>query len=207
MSTIEQIRRIHAEEQRLQPRPVVATDIPISFEVMNTEWLTNVLCQDAPGAKVTSVKLGPVDNGSSNRRKIEVTYNDVGQRAGLTTKLFCKASHEIANRVTLGLSGSLLGETTFYNKVRPLIDVVAPEGVFATYDPDSFNSILMLKDISAEVESFCNYDTPMNQARVESQMELLAKVHARFLESAELKKIGRAVQQECRDRSRMPSSA
>jgi len=183
------IERIHAlhREEHLRNEPLVsASDLPLSYEAINTEWLTNVLCRDIPGAKVDAFDLGAVDNGSSNRRKIAVRYNDSGRRAGLPAKLFCKATHEIPNRVGLGVPGAILCEQTFFHKVRPLLDIEAPEAVFGHYDPESFNSILMMKDISDSVDSFCDYDTPMSRPRVDSQMELLAKLHGRFLDGPEL---------------------
>jgi len=186
MNIVEKIRKLHEDQHRRNAPPVSASDIPLSFEAMSPQWLSKVLCKDVPGAQVMSRQLGPVDNGSSNRRKLQVTYNDAGQQAGLPSKLFCKASHDIANRVTLGVSGSLLGETTFYNEVRPILDIEAPVSVFANYDDESFNSILMLKDISDDVESFCSHETPMSKQRVESQMDVLATMHSRFLQSPEL---------------------
>lgn len=182
----EQIQSYYDEEQKNKPVPIEETDLPYCYEAITPEWLTKVLCKNVPGARVESLQLGPKDTGSSNRRKISITYNDTGKAAGLQEKVFCKSSHELLNRMLLGTSGALVCETTFYNEIQPLVDIESPRALFARYDPRSFNSLIILEDVSDKVESFCTHETPMNQARVESQMEELAKMHARFLGAPEL---------------------
>lgn len=185
----DQIRALYHEEQKTKPIPVNESDLPISYEAITPEWLTKILCKSVPGAKVESLELGPPDSGSSNRRKIAVHYNEAGCNAGLPEKLFCKSSHELDNRLLLGVSGALVCETTFYNDVQPLVDIETPKCLFAKYDPRSFNSLIILEDVSDQVETFCTHETPMNKARLESQVEELAKLHSCFLEAPELNTI------------------
>ena len=180
---IQRIHDLHREEHRHKRRPVVASDLPISYEAITTEWLTSVLCPEVPQARVESMSLGPVDNGSSNRRKIAVSYNEAGRAAGLPTRLFCKATHEVPNRIGLGIPGAILCEQTFFRHVRPRLDIEAPVAVHGHYDPESFNSILIMKDISDQVESFCDHRTPMSRKRLEGQMALLATMHGQYHES------------------------
>lgn len=130
-----------------------------------------------PGAKVEAHILGPIDNGSSNRRKIGVTYNDAGKAAGLPDRLFCKAAHDLPNRMLLGIGGAAEHETAFFNHIRPHLDIEAPEGIFCTYDPESFNTMSILKDISHLVTEFCDHKTVIDRHRAESQVRLLAKMH------------------------------
>ena len=186
---IDKIRLLYDEEKKGTAIPTKSTDLPVSFEVITPQWLTSVLCKKIPGAKVESVTLGEPDNGTYNRRKITVQYNAIGEAQRLPTKLFCKATHELQNRIVMGVSGALVCETIFYNDVRPLVDIEAPIGLFGNYDPESCNSILIMEDLSDQVESFCSHETPMNRRRLESQMELLASLHSRFLESPELSTI------------------
>lgn len=154
-----------------------ADELPISFESITDEWLTAVLCAHVPGAKVVRHTLGGPDNGSSNRRKIYVDYNQAGEDAGLPKALFCKATHELANRIVLGVSGGARGEVNFYNQIRPMLDIEAPTSYFAKLDDESFNSIIMLGDLSDEAQEFCNHHTNMTEARAASQMRLLGKLH------------------------------
>ena len=53
-------------------------------------------------------------------------YDDAGRAAGLPPSVFCKATHDLLTRVFLGSTGSIVSETTFYNRVRPLLAIEAP---------------------------------------------------------------------------------
>src|SRR5262249_41992552 len=108
---------------------------------------------------------------------IEVEYNNTGNSAGLPRALFCKASHELANRIVLGVSGGAFTEVHFYNKIRPHLEIEVPRGFYARYDPVSFNSMIMLSDLTSTVTEFCNHKTVMTLERVASQMRLLGKMH------------------------------
>lgn len=124
-----------------------------------------------------SLKLGPQDNGSSNRRKIEVHYNAAGEAARLPRALFCKATHGLLNRLALGIAGAAEAEVIFYKRIRHLLPVNAPACYHADFDPESMNSIVMLDDISQTVTEFCTHTTLMDRARAESQMRLLGTLH------------------------------
>jgi thiamine kinase-like enzyme len=176
---VEKIKRIYEWEQANPEEAARESRFPLSYEAVTPEWLTGTLCRNHPGAEVKSLTLGPPDNGSSNRRKMHLEYNQAGRDAGLPEKIFCKASHDLVNRVVL-CTGALEGETFFYNNLAPMVDIEVPKCWFADYDRESFNSMIIMEDITDKVESFCTHETPMNMARAKSQVEQLAKFHAYF---------------------------
>jgi hypothetical protein len=177
----ERIRQIYAREQVEKPVARQFGDIPVSYESITPEWMTAILCRDTPRAQVTEVRLGDPDSGTSNRRRIYVEYNDAGQAAGLPPSVFCKATQDLANRILLSTAGTK-SEVRFFNEIRPTLDIDAPEAIFAAYDPESWASIIVLKDLAGQVE-FCSHKTEMDEALARSQMDLLAKVHGEFHES------------------------
>ena len=79
--------------------------------------------------------------------------------------------------MVLGISGGSYVETTFYGHIRPLLDIEAPRSYYARFDPETFNSLIILGDISDEVTEFCSHNTPMPRTRAESEMRLLASLH------------------------------
>jgi hypothetical protein len=176
VARIEAAYRREAEHNR---EAVAAQDLPLSFESITSRWLTAVLCPRAPGAEVLSHRLGQTDNGSSNRRRIALTYNDAGRAAGLPEWVFCKATHGLTNRIILGVSGGARSEALFYNGVRRLLAIEAPIGYFAACDPETFNSMVMLADLTGKAQAFCDHKTVMTRKRVESQLRLLATLHGR----------------------------
>lgn len=177
---IEQIKRVYTEERANPQIPSRADTLPLSFEDISCAWLTDALCRAVPGAEVIGITLGAPDSGSSNRRKIRIDYNEIGTRAGLPRKVFCKASHDLVNRVLLACSGALDAEVSFYKKFSKLVAIEVPVCRYAHYDNNSYNSLIILDDLSDTVESFCSHETYINLAKARSQMALLAAFHARF---------------------------
>ncbi|MET0985771.1 MAG: aminoglycoside phosphotransferase family protein [Steroidobacteraceae bacterium] len=182
---VQRITELYERDQRSGAKATLPTDIPVSYEAMTPEWLTHVMCRNQPGAKVVGFSLSEIDNGSSNRRRVFLQYNAAGQAAGLPPSVFCKASHVLINRISLGLSGAARGEAMFYNNVRPLLDIDAPRAYLATYDPESFNSIVMLDDLAGQVE-FGAQDTVVTRERAESMVRLMASYHSSMFEHPEL---------------------
>ncbi len=181
----EQIDRAFAAEQANPSTPKTRDDIPQSYEVITAAWLTDVLCRSAAGAQVVGHRLGPPDEGTNNRRRIFMDYNEAGRAAGLPASVFCKSTQGLANRLMLGHSGGVICEVTFWNAARALLDIEAPTARFAAYDPVSFNSMVVLDDLG-EAATFCSHETPVDLAFVEQQVSLLAQLHGRFYEAPEI---------------------
>jgi hypothetical protein len=158
-------------------RPALtAADVPLSYDAVTDRWLTAALCASDPDARVLSHRFGTVDDGTTNRRRLTVEYNEWGQASRLTERIFCKASFGVSNRFSLGPVGALEAEVAFYNHVRPYLKIEATEGVFAVVN-EAYNSVIMLKDISDTVTEFCDHTTTMTRTRAESQMRTLAALH------------------------------
>ncbi|MET0657078.1 MAG: aminoglycoside phosphotransferase family protein [Steroidobacteraceae bacterium] len=178
-AVIDRIIRIYNEEEN-DPRPALTrSDIPQRWESVTTNWLTQVICTPSSAAEVTSFRFGPRDDGTSNRRRIHLTYNDAGNQIGLPATVFCKASIGLENRIALGTMGCSHAESTFYSKARPQLDIEAPRAYLANYDPESFAAIAVLEDLGGKVH-FCDEDTHFDHARAAGQVDTLAALHSRF---------------------------
>jgi hypothetical protein len=176
---LERIEQAYKYDQEHNAKPVTRRDeLPIAFKWITPEWLTDVLCRSHKGVRVTDFKLGEMDDGTSNRCKIEVNYN-TGDAGGLPRKLFCKAAHNLANRVVVAGIGCSDSESNFYTHIRPTLDIEAPVCYFAKVDPQTFNAMIVLKDLSDDVAGFCDHRTPVNKVEAESQLRLLARLHGK----------------------------
>lgn len=129
-------------------RTTRAGDVPRSPEEVNAEWLTAVLCEGAPGARVLSVVPRAWSNGTTTRAALEVTYNGAGAAAGLPRRLFAKCTTTVAQRLMLGLGGLIRGEPGFYTQIRPTLEIEAPIGYFGAVDPRSWRSIVVTEDVA-----------------------------------------------------------
>ena len=185
IADVEAVRRAYEEDSR-QVRPVThAGQVPSTYEAITPEWLTDVLCKDLPDARVIGLDLDTPDNGSSNRRRIFVTYNEAGQAAGLPARLFCKAAEALENRLVLGMSGTAQAEADFYNLVRPRLDIRSTRAVYAGFDPGTFAYIIVMPDMAGEV-TFCDERVALDWKGAVSLVSNLARLHGTFFESPEL---------------------
>lgn len=181
----DEIKRRFEAEQAKPITPRTRDDMPPTYESITDEWLTDVLARGVPGAQVVSHELGPEDNGTSNRRRIRVAWNEAGREAGLVEKIFCKGTQSLESRYMLGMNEGVQAEVNFYNVLYPEVGVIAPPPLFARYDPETLNSIVMLKDLADEV-SFNTMQTELTFEHCQSQMRLLAQLHSKYYESPEL---------------------
>lgn len=162
-----------------------AEQVPTSYKAITREWLDAVLCGNAPGAAVTDFRFDERDDGSSNRRRIFLHYNEAGQAAALPATVFWKAAETLENRIVLRVSNTARAEADFYNLVRPRIDFEAPRPRFARFDPHSFAYFIMMDDMAAQVH-FPDERTTLTRAQAESLVTTLSDLHARFYDSPEL---------------------
>ncbi|MEB3061937.1 phosphotransferase [[Mycobacterium] zoologicum] len=189
--TFDQIKKNYAEEVELGRNRTLSSgdQLPLSYEEITPTWLTAVLTSSGSGAQVLSHRLGPPDAGTSSRRRIYLTWNKTGTEEGLPASVFCKGTMSLQSRYILGMNGGVAAEPVFYNSVRPTLDVRAPQPLFARYDPETLNSVTVMHDLGEEV-TFCSHESEafeltLQQAR--SQLRLLAKLHAKYLDGPELK--------------------
>ncbi|WP_406230429.1 phosphotransferase [Nocardia sp. NBC_01009] len=164
-------------------RPLVnrVADVPVTGRELTTDWLTAVLCYEHPGAVVEAFDIGAKSSGTSTRWKLAVTYNEIGQVAGLPENLFAKTTADFKQRLTLDLAGILHGEPGFFKHLRPNLDIEAPRGYHSAVDSRSGRSISLLEDIvSTKGASFCTPGTPIGRAQIEDLLRTMATWHARY---------------------------
>jgi hypothetical protein len=82
----------------------------------------------------------------------------------------------------LGMNEGVQAEVNFYNVLQPRVDVISPPKLFARFDPETLNSIVILRDLAGEVD-FCTMQTELSYAHCQSQMRLLAALHSSYYES------------------------
>ena len=168
-ATIERLQ-IHLRREESMPPVATAEDIPVSVSDVNSQWLTAVLCDRTPGARVETVDVVGGSDGSTSRRALRLTYNDVGQTAGLPTKIFGKATPTLQNRLVCGLSGAIFTERDFYLKIRPGLDIEAPVAFHAAADPDSFRSVILFADMTDTGTVFTDPFYTIDRAKAEDMV-------------------------------------
>ena len=170
-----------AFERLVRPKARRRDDVPCSPNAITTEWLTAVLCDKVHGAVVTQVEIKPASAGTHERHRLVLTYNEEGRRACLPASLFTKSLPSVVTRMIGGFNGTARAEGRFYMQLRPQLEIEAPVGYHAAFDPNTFASILLLEDlVAAKSATFCNHKTYVTRAMAEDMIDLLAALHARF---------------------------
>ncbi len=182
---VERVTAIFEAEQAAGRKVLTAQEVPGTFEAISAEWLSDVICKDTPGAQVSGFTFGDRDDGTSNRRRIFLTYNDAGVAAGLPDSVFCKAAATLTSRFVLGSSGSARGEANFFNKARQHLDFPTPEPLYAGFDPESYAYFIMMRDMEGDVR-FPIETHVMTRTDAENMVDTLARLHSRFYEDPAL---------------------
>jgi hypothetical protein len=169
----------HAVAEKLRP-PIARTrdDVPISGRHVTTEWLTDVLCRDNPGARVVSFHNPGGSSGTSERVALCVEYNEAGTKAGLPTQLFTKATSSFGQRMLLGGAEVLEGEAIFYTELRKRSTVEAPHGYWGKIDPVTWRSIVVMEDIATtRGATFMEPTTGFTRDQIGDLVDGLARLH------------------------------
>ena len=183
--SIAEVSAIYDAEQAAGKKARTLADVPGTYEAITDEWLTAVVCRNAPGAAVTAHQVVDRSDGSSNRARIRLTYNDAGHKAGLPPTVFCKGVVTKKNRVLQAVCGGAKGEPDIFNLVRNVVNIETPVHLHAAYDPRSYAYIIVMQDMGG-ISDFCNEKSVISRAQAEKICNTLAKLHARYYESPDL---------------------
>jgi hypothetical protein len=179
-----------AYERITRPRPTTLDQVPPSPTALTIEWLTAALCSGTPGARVERFTLGRKDNGTSARRTLHVTYNAAGSDAGLPVHLFTKSSPTLLTRLVTTTANLLPAEHAFYSAIRPELDIEAPIGHYAAWDPKSNRSLFIIDDVT--MTRGAKTDTILTRhftnAQAADAVDLIAKLRATYWDRPNLQR-------------------
>ena len=166
----------------LDPPAVAADDVPWRPEAITPAWMTATLCRDVPGAEVLEVKLSEPSQGSTVRRSVEVRFNDVGEKAGLTNAFFAKATPSLVTRSLSGVAAR--AEFKFLHELRDQLDIEAPTLPYSASDKASGRSVQLFVDlVKTEGATFNRYTTKIERSHAEDAVDILGTLHGHFYDS------------------------
>ena len=157
-------------------------DVPTSPEALTVDWLTAHLCNRVPGARVERFEVTGRTDGTSSRRHLTIDYNADGRAAGLPERVFVKSTPTLLTRLVCGMNDLLASEANFYNRLRPGLDIEAPDSYTAVYDTTGCRSLFVLEDIAqTRGASFAGpAERYVDRAMAENMIDLMATYHARY---------------------------
>lgn len=118
---------------------------------------------------------------TSGRATIKVDYA-AGSGAGMPTQYVVKMAR-VLDEICAPFYAN---EVAFYSKLRPQLAIEAPRVFGCRYDPESLLFAIVLEDLSQSEATFPSVMTPVSVDQVRGLLDTLARLHARFWDSAEL---------------------
>jgi len=146
------------------------------------------MCSGHPGAQVVDFTVGAGSDGTTARRPLVVTYNDIGNAAGLPTALYTKSCPNLLTRFFCGLNALMITEGRFYLGIAPELSIETPRGYHAVWDKRSGRSLLILEDVvSTRGAKFADPTvTRILRSQADDMVDLMANYHAAFWGSPRL---------------------
>jgi aminoglycoside phosphotransferase (APT) family kinase protein len=134
---------------------------------------------------VTGLCIGSGSDGTTSRRALRIEYNEVGRQAALPTAVYSKSTPQFTSRALTMPAAALENEALFYDRIRPVVDVEAPQGYYLTFDTRSGRSMFLLEDVATTKGVTFGDPTKhyIDRARAESIVTSLATVHGTLWES------------------------
>jgi Ecdysteroid kinase-like family len=171
---------------------ITRIELPKNPEDLTPELLTALISRMHPGISVKSVDLteikgyGEQNVSTSARVKLTVAYGD-GTKASLPTQLVVKMSLDPSVAYCAQLHAIYANEVSFYNRLRPELDIEAPRGLGGYFDPATQRYALVLEDLSLKSAHFPSVMQDIGLDDVRKVLRTLARLHARYWQSPRFK--------------------
>jgi hypothetical protein len=153
---------------------------------VDADWLSRALGAAVPGARVLDVEDRGGTSGTTDRRRLRLTWNAAGLDAGLPIHVFLKAtSPSPRNRAMVAGLSMAVTEVRFYAQVRPALAEVAPKAYFG-WAGRGARFALVLEDLLESGANPIAPGDPVTVGHVRAVVEQLARLHAAYWESSRL---------------------
>ena len=161
------------------PKPRRVADV-------DAAWLTSILATRTAGARVLDVADRGGSSGTTDRRRIALTWNDAGVGAGLPAHLFVKATSPSArNRAMVAALRMAMTEVRFYEQVRPSLGDVAPRAYSARAGHGA-RFVLLLDDLIEQGAAPVAPGDDCTLSHARAVVDVLARLHAAYWRSPRL---------------------
>ncbi len=163
------------------------TGIPGTAADIDAQWMTDVLQEEFPGARVATIECLQRDAGTTDRARLGLAYEEKGHGNQPPASVFVKLSPADAKTRLFGnMFGLGENEVRFYREVASNLPVRMPLIYRATLHGRARRFVLVLEDLAARNVRF---NTVSDRATVEDARSVvteLARLHAAFWASPRL---------------------
>ncbi len=159
---------------------------PSSAAEVTADWLTAHVAESASAAVAQRISSLDGTTGTTDRRRLAVTWNEAGRAAGLPENLFVKSTPLSAkNRTMVAALGMAVNEARFYNQAATELGGVAPHAWYARAGVGARFLIVLDDIVAAGGRPYALADV-CDLVHAEGLIDAFAALHARFWESPRL---------------------
>ncbi len=152
---------------------------PTSLSGLTAGWLQTMLATHLRGARVSSVQLVDAAYGTATKVRLRVEFD--GAVDELPTSLIVKggfADHRVA------MSPLYAHEVRFYRDLQFRLGVPSPACLATIDDFAAPQHLVVLEDLTLRDVTFCRVETPLTYQNASAFLDVLARLHAAFWNSA-----------------------
>lgn len=160
-----------------------ALPLPVSIEEIDAAWLSRALATQFPGTVVRSARVDDVLWGTGTKVRVQLEYNEQGRAAGLPPSVIVKGGFSEHRQV---MERCYELEVRFYRDLLPQIGLNAPRALFAASDPARQQHLVIMEDMNLRNVRFCRVQDPLSYTQAAAHLDVLARLHAKWWDSAAL---------------------
>lgn len=162
--------------------------LPLTFEEINNQWLTEALRVRFPGVTVEHSEIVDVNRGTCTKIRLRLQMDEAGRQAGIPETVILKGGFEKHSR---DMYVTHQKEVNAYRDLYPRVELHTPRCFFADCDDIQLQGIVIIEDLVARGVSFCHPLVPQTNSQVARRLSALAQYHARTWNSPDLNPTGR----------------
>jgi hypothetical protein len=147
---------------------------PRCVEEIDTAWFHRILANKGPGP-VQEARILEVKKGTATKIRCEITYR--GESSEVTETVWIKTGFEDHSH-TIGTDLVYAGEVFYYQNVAHRYATRTPECLYAAYEPDTGNSVLVLKDMLSLGARFMEPVAPLSPDVTKEALRGIARYQA-----------------------------
>jgi hypothetical protein len=163
----------------------IASRLPMRIEDITAEWLTSALSSNYAGTVVTDVHVGTVIAGTATKVRLMLAYSAAGHHHRLPPTMWIKGG---LIRHDYSYDKSFVQEAKFFGTWGKQLEINIPRPFWSDWE-DGVQGLVLLEDLAARNVTFGRATSPISIDQQAQALALQARMHARWWESAELKKL------------------
>lgn len=158
--------------------------LPLTFDAITPDWLTNLLQQEYPGVIVSGMRLLGEIKGHTSKARYAIERNQAAIDAGLPEQI-CLKANLTGDPLS---SNACVNEARFYRLFGGVFDLPAPQCFFADWDDDAQGEqgLILLEDMVPLGGEFGTSGQSLTEEAMARALTELARLHGTTWNSPEL---------------------